>query len=88
MPAEEQRGSVYKTASKGFGIRWTDETGQRRRQAGFSSPSKARAWFRDVELHRMRGGLVDEPLTLREFSDRYLARYETQVAPVTVRTLR
>ena len=40
MPAE-QRGSVYKTASKGFGIRWIDETGQRRRQAGFSSPSKA-----------------------------------------------
>ena len=36
----------------------------------------------------MRGGLVDEPLTLREFSDRYLARYETQVEPVTVRTLR
>ena len=87
MPAE-QRGSVYKTASKGFGIRWIDENGQRRRQPGFSSPSKARAWFRDVEAHRMRGGLVDEPLTLREFTDRYLARYETQVEPVTVRTLR
>lgn len=48
MPAE-QAGSVY-TTSTGVGIRWTDETGRRRRQAGFSSPSKARAWFRDVEL--------------------------------------
>jgi hypothetical protein len=54
MPAE-QRGSVYKTTT-GHGIRWTDETGRRRRQAGFTSPSRARAWFRDVELQRMREG--------------------------------
>jgi hypothetical protein len=53
MPAE-QRGQVYATA-KGFGIRWYDETGARRRQAGFSSRSEARAWFRDVESKRMRG---------------------------------
>ena len=86
MPAE-QRGQVYATA-KGYGIRWYDERGARRRQAGFSSPSKARAWFRDVELPRMRGGLVDEPLTLREFSDRYLARYESDRAAVTVQTLK
>ena len=86
MPAE-QRGQVYATA-KGFGIRWYDERGARRRQAGFSSPSKARAWFRDVELQRMRGGLENEPLTLREFSDRYLARYEADRAAVTVQTLK
>jgi integrase len=86
MPAE-QRGSTYRT-STGCGIRWTDETGRRRRQAGFSSPSKARTWFRDVELVRMRGGLIDEALTLREFSDRYLARYEVDRAAVTVQTLK
>jgi len=86
VPAE-QAGSVY-TTSTGIGIRWTDETGARRRQAGFSSPSKARAWFRDVELPRMRGGLVNEPLTLREFSDRYIARYEADRSAVTVQTLR
>ena len=85
MPAE-QRGSTYPT-STGHGIRWTDETGRRRRQAGFSSPSKARAWFRDVELPRMRGGLVNESLTLREFSDRYVARYRVDRAPATVRSL-
>ncbi|MBA3402305.1 MAG: site-specific integrase [Actinobacteria bacterium] len=87
MPSE-QRGSVYTTATAGHGIRWIDETGQRRRQAGFSSPSKARAWFRDVELPRMRGGLVNEPLTLREFSERYIARYEADRSPVTVATLK
>ena len=47
MPAEQQ-GSVYKTA-RGYGIRWHDEAGTRRRQAGFPSRSAARAWFRDVE---------------------------------------
>jgi integrase len=36
----------------------------------------------------MRGGLIDEPLTLREFSDRYLARYEADRSAVTVRTLK
>jgi integrase len=86
VPAE-QRGQVYAT-TKGYGIRWYDENGARRRQAGFSSPSKARAWFRDVELPRMRGGLVNEPLTLREFSDRYIARYEADRSPITVQTLK
>jgi hypothetical protein len=86
MPADQQ-GSVYPT-STGYGIRYTDEYGIRRRQAGFSSLSKARRWFRDLELPRQRGRLVDEPLTLAEFSDRYLARYAQQVQPVTVQTLR
>ena len=71
MPAE-QRGSVYKT-SKGFGLRWYDETGSRRRQAGFPSRSAARAWFRDVELPRMRGQAVTAPpTTLTEHVERYL----------------
>jgi integrase len=87
MPAE-QAGSPYKTKTQGWGIRWFDENGKRRRQAGFSSESKARVWFRDSELPRMRGGLVNEPLTLREFADRYIARYEADRSPVTVRSLR
>lgn len=87
MPAG-QRGSVYTTATQGVGVRWTDETGKRRRKAGFSSPSKARTWFRDVELSRMRGGLVQEPLTLREFSVRFVARYGADRSPVTVKSLK
>jgi len=35
----------------------------------------------------MRGGLVDERLTLREFSERYLARYQVDRAPATVKSL-
>jgi integrase len=85
MPAEQQ-GQVYRTRD-GFGLRWYDENGVRRRQAGFSSPSKARAWFRDVEVLRMRGGLVSEPLTLREFAERYVARYRVDRAPATIKAL-
>jgi hypothetical protein len=72
----------------GYGIRWRDEKGIRRRRAGFSSPSKARAWFRDVERPRMLTDPTAEPLTLAEFADRYLRRYEADRAPLTVKTLR
>ena len=44
MPAD-QLGSVYAT-SRGYGVRWYDETGARHRKAGFSSRSAARAWLR------------------------------------------
>jgi integrase len=36
----------------------------------------------------MLGGLVNEPLTLAEFSERFLARYESDHASATVRSLR
>lgn len=87
MPAE-QRGQVYATAS-GFGIRWYDEKGARRRQAGFSSRSAARAWFRDVESKRMRGEAVQRPsVTLREHVDRYLEVHAATRDPNTIRVLR
>jgi hypothetical protein len=53
MPAEQQ-GQVYATG-RGYGLRYYDEHGKRRRKAGFKSRSEARAWFRDVERKRMRG---------------------------------
>jgi len=86
MPAE-QRGSVYPT-SKGFGIQWRDETGTRRRQAGFSSRSAARAWFRDVESKRMRGEHVrPAPVTVREHLDAYLEAHKVGRDPNTIRVL-
>jgi integrase len=85
MPAE-QRGQVYKTG-RGYGIRWYDEAGVRRRRAGFGSRSEARDWFENIERKRMRGG-TPAPLTLREFSDRYLERYEAVRSAVTVQTLK
>lgn len=88
MPAE-QIGSVYKTTG-GFGLRWYDETGTRRRKAGFSSASKARAWFRDVERPRMRGETTtaDKTITLEAHVDRYLAAHAVGRDPFTIRTLK
>ena len=64
MPADQQ-GQVYKT-SGGFGLRWYDEQGDsdaaRRASRRGRRPGP---WFRDVELLRMRWGLVNEPLTAR-----------------------
>lgn len=87
MPAE-QLGSVYKTTG-GYGLRWCDENGARRRQAGFSSRSAARAWFRDVERPRMRGEAVARPpVTLGEHVDRYLDVHAATRDPNTIRVLR
>lgn len=87
MPAD-QRGSVYKT-TKGYGLRWYDERGVRRRKAGFSSKSAAREWFDNVEKKRMRGEAVARPpVTLREHADRWLDVHAATRDPNTVRTLR
>jgi integrase len=87
MPAE-QRGSVYQTAN-GFGLRWRDEHGQRRRQAGFPSRSAARKWFEDVERKRMRGETpAPQPVTLAEHVDRYLDAHAVGRDPKTIDILR
>jgi len=83
-----QRGSVYKT-SKGFGLRWYDEEGARRRKAGFSSRSAASTWFEDVERPRMRGqAAVVVPLTLSEHVSRYLDAHTVGREASTIATLR
>jgi len=86
VPAD-QMGSVYRT-SKGFGLRWYDEARTRRRKAGFSSRSAARAWLRDVEIPRMRGErIAPSSLTLAEFCSRYVGRYAADRSPATVKSL-
>lgn len=85
MPAEQQ-GTIYRTAS-GYGIRWFDEAGVRRRHAGFTSASKARAWFRDVERPRMRGEAVaPSPMTLAELVEEYLGQHVAEAN--TIQALR
>jgi integrase len=85
MPAEQQ-GSVYKTKT-GYGLRYFDEHGARQRKAGFSSPSKARKWFRDVELPRQRGDIVaPAAITLRQLADEFLEQHVAE--PNTVATLK
>ena len=87
MPTE-QRGQVYATTG-GYGLRWRDENNVRRRRAGFSSPSKARAWFRDTELPRMRGDTptADKTVTFAAHVDRYLAAHAVGRDASTIKTL-
>jgi len=87
MPAD-QRGSTYQT-KRGHGIRWYDESGVRRRRAGFGSRSEARAWFETIERPRMRGeDVAPEPFTLAEHVDRYLDAHAVGRDPKTIDVLR
>jgi len=87
VPAE-QRGAIYTTA-RGFGIRWRDQNGIRRRRVGFKSRSEARAWFQNVEKRRMRGEAVARPpVTLADHVDRYLEVHAATRDPNTIRVLR
>jgi integrase len=86
MPAKAQ-GSIYRTGS-GFGIRWYAD-GARHHKSGFASRSAARSYFQDVVRPRLDGiPATPEPLTLREFAEKYTARYEAIRAPASVRSLR
>jgi integrase len=86
MPARAQ-GSTYRTG-KTVGIRWY-ENGGRRHKSGFASKTAARAYFQDVVRPRLDGlPATPEPLTLREFSERFISRYAAIRAPASVRSLR
>jgi integrase len=86
MPAR-QAGSYYRV-SGGWGVRWYED-GRRRFQSGFESKSAARDYFGKVVRPRLDGlPAAPEPLTLREFSERYVARYEAIRAPATARSLK
>jgi integrase len=87
MPAEA-RGHVYKTA-RGYGLRWWDEHGVQRRQAGFASRSEAREWFLNVERKRMRGETpAPSPMTLAELVDEYLAQHVAESNTIDTLTAR
>jgi integrase len=87
MPAR-QAGSYYRVSGGRWGVRWY-ENGQRRHHSGFDSKSAARDYFGTVVRPRLDGlPAAPEPVTLREFSDRYVARYEAIRAPATVRALK
>jgi integrase len=87
MPARAQ-GSTYKTGKSGHGIRWYED-GTRHHKSGFASRSAARSYFQDVVRPRLDGmSTMVEPLTLRQFAERFIARYEAIRAPASVRSLR
>jgi integrase len=87
MPAQ-QRGQVYKT-STGYGIRWYDEAGERRRRSGFKSRSEARRWYEEVERSRMRGDIAcPAQMTFAELVERYLKTHAVGREASTMTTLR
>jgi integrase len=87
VPAE-QRGQVYKT-STGYGIRWYDETGKRRRRSGFRSRSEARRWYEEIERRRIRGDLTrPAQMTFTELVERYLKSHAVGREASTMATLR
>src|SRR5215207_1191013 len=87
MPAA-QRGQIYRT-STGYGIRWYDETGKRRRRSGFKSRSEARQWYEDVERRRMRGDIArPAQMTFAELVERYLRTHAAGREESTMTTLR
>lgn len=87
MPAE-QHGQVYRT-STGYGIRWYDETGKRRRRSGFTSRSEARRWYEEVERRRMRGDIArPAQMSFAELVERYLRTHAVGREASTITTLR
>ena len=88
MPAK-QRGSVQKTRTAGYAIRWRDESGAPKRRSGFKSKTAARDWFETVELPRMRGeSVAPRGTTLDEFCDMYIAEKAAEREKATVLTIK
>jgi hypothetical protein len=89
MPAT-QRGQPYKLKSgKGWGLRYYDENGVRRRKSPFPSKSAALDHYRNVIEARLRGDPEPLPeLTLAELVEHYLDRHAASVRPRTILELR
>src|SRR5919109_2521437 len=89
MPAV-QRGQPYRLKSgKGWGLRYYDENGLRRRKSPFPSKSAALDHYRNVIEPRLRGEPVPLPeLTFGAFIPVYLQRHGATVRPRTIATLR
>lgn len=87
MPGE-QFGQPYRTA-KGWGVRYYDRGGNRRRKSGFRSRSEALTHYRDVIRPRITGPQAAQPkITLKEFIPQYLEAHSVGREASTIQTLR
>jgi integrase len=83
-------GHLYALADGSWGVQYRLPDGTRRRRSGFANKTQARRWHADNVLpaaHRRRPVDARE-LTLRELTDRYLARHVTIRSPRTIASLR
>jgi integrase len=89
-----QRGQVFRLAGS-WGVRWYDENGARRRQAGFATKSEAREWVDNkVEgVASLRRGdtfipASRRPQTVEALLDVFLERHGRTIDPSTEKKLR
>ena len=84
-----QHGSPYRLRSGGWGLRYYDASGARRRKSPFPTKSAALAHYREVIQPQLRGErLPMRELTLGEFVPLYLDRHAASVRLRTIATLR
>jgi hypothetical protein len=88
MPAT-QRGQAYRLGPHRWGLRWYDQTGNRRRKSPFPSKTAALDHYRKVIEPELRGDPAPMPeITLAELVDVYLDRHTVAVRPRTIVVLR
>ena len=86
MAGPDTRGSVFKSRTGGYGIRWP-EGGKRPQQTGFATKRDARRWFDDNVASRLRVGAPDPSMTFDRFADLYVERHGATVSVRTKDTL-
>ncbi|MCY4088187.1 MAG: site-specific integrase [Actinomycetia bacterium] len=87
MPSE-QFGQPYRTA-RGWGVRYYDRDGTRRRKSGFRSRSEALTYYRDVIRPQIDGLQASQPeITLQAFILKYLEAHSVGREASTIQTLR
>jgi integrase len=82
MAGPDPRGSVFRTRSGGYGIRWP-EAGRRPQRTGFRTKTEARSWFDERVKPRLRAGTPDPAITFDAFCDLFLERHGATVADST-----
>jgi integrase len=79
-------GSVFKTPSSGYGIRWPEE-GRRPQRTGFATKTEARRWFADSVVPRLDQRAPSPEVSFDEFCTLFLDRHGATVSDRTRATL-
>jgi integrase len=86
MAGPDPRGSVFKTRTGAYGIRWP-EAGKRPQKTGFRTKTDAREWFRESVAPRLREASPDPSITYDDFCALFLERHGATVAARTSQSL-
>jgi integrase len=86
MAGPEARGSVFRTRTGTYGIRWP-ENGKRPQKTGFATKTDARRWFRENVAPRLGEDAPDSSITYDDFCALFLDRHGATVAPRSKQSL-